>query len=186
MQIHTITEFGISIVTTVTSHPTPIRLWLNGVTRGGAATVHRHVGFEFEFDYHRWRIGTVQFYVGGRCLIIQLDRALPFPAVLHQFLDNHNYTFVGTHIASKIDLWKAQCGFSAVVQCMDLGQNVAFLRERKQGLLASIGMGPVETEWDRTPADFSRPEYLTSRQVRYACLDAFLNLYVAKLLWNIC
>ena len=182
---------GGAITTTVTSSGASVKAWVDEVS------VHRRrlrdliVGLDVE-----WRplfgpgyspTALLQLCVGRRCLVFQLLHADYIPAALKEFLADPDYRFVGVGVAADAArLWNDQ-GLN-VANAVDLAEVAAEetgrrdLRNAGLKAIASAVMG----------VDLDKPEevrlgrwddyYLTTQQIKYACIDAFVSFEVGRML----
>jgi hypothetical protein len=166
---------GGAITTTVTSSGASVKAWVDEVL-----SVHRRrlrdliVGLDVE-----WRplfgpgyspTALLQLCVGRRCLVFQLLHADYNPAALKEFLADPDYRFVGVGVAADAArLWN------------DEGLNVA----------NAVDLAEVAAE-ETGRVDLDKPEevrlgrwddyYLTTQQIKYACIDAFVSFEVGRML----
>jgi len=180
------------IRTTVTSSGDAVEAWIDEVL-----SVHRRrlsnlvVGLDVE-----WRplfgpgyspTALLQLCIGRRCLVFQLLHADYIPAALKEFLADPDYRFVGVGVAADAArLWNDQ-GLN-VANAVDLAEVAAEetgrrdLRNAGLKAIASAVMG----------VDLDKPEevrlgrwddyYLTTQQIKYACIDAFVSFEIGRML----
>lgn len=165
----TVMFFDQRIFTTLTSDYGVVADWIAAV-----GSLPRRIGFEIELDLNTNRIGTIQLYSENRCLIFQFVHFMPSPPFLDKFLGNDDVTFLGFDTVAKINELRIEFPFPSRVRTLDMYDTLPFLLDVKQNLMHSLPLGKVETDWDRFPY---KPSV---NQVHYACLDAFLNMFIWK------
>lgn len=192
--LYDVTILGKTILTTVTKYNEGVTQWIDAVNSDDNP-VNRRVGFEVEL-YNRndtTRIGTAQFCVGNRCLVIQVLNPWSYPIALYKFLVDRNNTFIGVDILSKMKTMEKHYSFELVgVPCTDLGAVAAERFDRPelinadQSELGEAVLGVVdmmEMEIQKPVVDHSdwgRNTKLSDEQVQYACIDAFFNLEIGN------
>ena len=182
---------GGAITTTVTSSGASVKAWVDEVLSVRRRLRDLIVGLDVE-----WRplfgpgyspTALLQLCVGRRCLVFQLLHADYIPAALKEFLADPDYRFVGVGVAADAArLWNDQ-GLN-VANAVDLAEVAAEetgrrdLRNAGLKAIASVVMG----------VDLDKPEevrlgrwddyYLTTQQIKYACIDAFVSFEVGRML----
>ncbi|XP_030468533.1 3'-5' exonuclease-like [Syzygium oleosum] len=191
--LHKIRFHDYQIHTCVTNDPYIVTRWIGDVEHAHLLWLNRLViGLDIE-----WRpnlepgvvhpVATLQLCVGHSCLIFQFLHAESVPASLHAFLANLRYTFVGVGI--KDDATKLRDDYGLVVSrmvdlralAMERFRNPSFghmgLKKLVKVLLRKELEKPKEitlSRWD--------DEALTTRQVEYACLDAYVTFELGMVL----
>ncbi|RLN24247.1 hypothetical protein C2845_PM07G05140 [Panicum miliaceum] len=177
---------GTSIRTTVTNSGDAVKRYLREVRKPGQRLL---VGLDTEWRVTRsgaHRMAVLQLCVGRRCLVFQIVRADYVPAVLRRFLANPDHVFAAVGVHSDVDRLFDDCGL-VVANAVDLPPAAAEVlgrpELRRAGLktLAREVMGVhVDKDKDVTRSEWGRP--LSTVQVRYACIDAFVSYEVGRLL----
>uniref|UniRef100_A0A0E0LGA9 3'-5' exonuclease domain-containing protein n=1 Tax=Oryza punctata TaxID=4537 RepID=A0A0E0LGA9_ORYPU len=153
------------VVTTETARPAVARRWV-------CATRWRHG--------HRLRSGAgltvgMGLCVGNRCLVFQIAQGNAVPAALRRFLADDGVAFVGYGIRS--DCRKLAAHHDLHVACTRelravTGMGNASMERMAEELLGLAGI--------KKPATVGRSRWdapkLSKKQVKYACVDAFLSL----------
>ncbi|XP_040381755.1 uncharacterized protein LOC102715038 [Oryza brachyantha] len=127
----------------------------------------------------RRRPGTLQLCVGRRCLVFQIARAAAangVPAALQRFLADNGVAFVGYGVRSDCRKLAAHHEGVRVACTRELrsvtGMGNASMERMAEELLGLAGM--------KKPVTVSRSRWdapkLSKKQVKYACVDAFLSL----------
>lgn len=186
--LYQVTFFGDTIQTLVTDTTTMVDSWIQDVensNRHAAGLDRLIVGLDVE-----WRpnfnaridnpVATLQLCVGRSCLIFQILHAPAVPASLFAFLNNPRYTFVGVGIHDDLEKLVGDYGLG-VSRAVDLRQLAADelnkLELRNAGL-KRLGLEVLGKEVEKPRrVTMSRWDnlYLSSEQVQYACVDAFLS-----------
>jgi hypothetical protein len=177
----TVVIAGVPVQTTVTARPALVRRWVH-TTRWrlrscGDPTV---VGLGVQWT-PQFRAGaderpdTLQLCAGRRCLVFQISRAGGrVPRVLRRFLADSSVTFAGYNVEADCDKLRAHYGL--VVACkMELrrasGMGNASLAEMAARLLGIRGL----TKSRKIGMSNWCASTLSKKQVRYACVDAYLS-----------
>ncbi|KAI3908813.1 hypothetical protein MKW98_029363 [Papaver atlanticum] len=126
------------------------------------------------------RVAVLQLCVAHRCLIFQFRWRDYIPTSLYNFLNNEKFIFVGVGVDEDCDKLFDDYGLS-VAKAIDLRPLAVEKMKRKElkrsGLksladtvLARDLPKPKKVTLSKWDADF-----LTYRQIQYACLDAFVS-----------
>ncbi|KAL6647646.1 hypothetical protein ACP70R_015083 [Stipagrostis hirtigluma subsp. patula] len=117
---------------------------------------------------------TLQLCSGNRCLVFQMAQAGGAPPALRRFLADAGVTFAGYNVASDCRKLRAHYDLE-VASAMELrrasGMGNASLEEMAEAHLGLRGI--VKSEKVGT-SDWG-VEILSKKQVRYACIDAYLS-----------
>ncbi|XP_022147765.1 Werner Syndrome-like exonuclease, partial [Momordica charantia] len=179
------------IKTTITSSPYMVDHWISRILRFHRRRLHRLlVGLDVEWrpNFNRSRrnpAATLQLCVGRRCLIFQLIHAPEIPHSLLHFLGDETFTFVGVGIDQ--DARKLFDDYDLTVNnAVDL-RSMAVDRTGRRDLrnagLKDLAREILGREIAKPKAvTMSRwdDEYLTSAQVAYASIDAFLSFEIGR------
>ncbi|KAJ4969482.1 hypothetical protein NE237_016183 [Protea cynaroides] len=186
-ELYSVTVFGNRVSTTVTRRATVVRKWIYRIR-------HRH-----RFRRNRFLVGlgvqwrpdisnqgaTLQLCVGRQCLIFQILHANFIPRILKRFLANDSITFVGVYNHTDSRMLKRDYNLS-VVRLLELG-SVANLRGASMETLAYsiLGFHGIKKPQWIARSDWE-VKWLTSDQVQYASVDAYLSFEIGKKLkaWN--
>jgi len=175
------------IRTTVTNSGDAVKRYLRDVCdKHGQRLL---VGLDTEWRVIRsgaHRMAVLQLCVGRRCLVFQIARADYVPAALRGFLADPGHIFAAVGVDNDVDRLCDDFGL-VVANAVDLAPAAAEVlgrpELRRSGLqtLAREVMGVhVDKDKDVTRSEWGRP--LSTVQVRYACIDAFVSFEVGRLL----
>ncbi|PUZ55508.1 hypothetical protein GQ55_5G217900 [Panicum hallii var. hallii] len=180
---------GAVIRTTVTNSGDAVKRYLREVRKHGQRLT---VGLDTEWVVHgkggrgAHRMAVLQLCVGRRCLVFQIARADYVPAALRAFLACPDHSFAGVGVGGDVERLYVDCGL-VVAGAVDLRHVAAEVLARPElrnaGLktLAREVMGVhVDKEKRVTLSGWDQP--LSTEQVRYACIDAFVSYEVGRLL----
>ena len=180
---------GAVIRTTVTNSGDAVKRYLREVRAHGRRLT---VGLDTEWRVVHGeagranRMAVLQLCVGRRCLVFQIARADYVPAALRVFLACPDHSFAGVAVGNDVERLHVDCGI-AVAGAVDLRHVAAEVLARPElrgaGLktLAREVMGAhVDKEERVTRSRWDRP--LSTEQVRYASIDAFVSYEVGRLL----
>ncbi|XP_073153562.1 3'-5' exonuclease-like [Henckelia pumila] len=182
-----------SIHTTVTDDPTTVSLWLRHTQFIHCRLLHLIAGLDVEWrpsftSGGRYPVAVLQICVGRRCLIYQMLYSGYIPHSLARFIANPFITFVGVGVKEDLKKLERDYGLGNHAKFVDLRELAAYVYDRTElrqaGLksLANVVLGKdMEKPKDVT---LSRWDYrrLTTAQVRYACLDAFVSFEIGRIL----
>ncbi|KAL6880470.1 hypothetical protein ACP4OV_012035 [Aristida adscensionis] len=185
---HTVHVASRPVVTTVTAHRGVARRWVRATMwrfaarlRPAAAGLTVGLGVQWTPPPRALPGGappaaaTLQLCAGGRCLVFQLARAGgAVPALLRRFLADARVTFAGYNVAADRRRLRAHHGLE-VASAMELrresGMGRASLGEMAAALvglrMAAKPAAVVRSDWGAAK--------LSKKQVRYACVDAYLS-----------
>ncbi|KAK3218047.1 hypothetical protein Dsin_012017 [Dipteronia sinensis] len=196
--IYDVNFFGDRIRTLVTNSPSMVESWILEIE-----LIHRKrlgrliVGLDAEHHpnfnkKNEHPIATLQLCVGHRCLIFQMIHAPDIPQCLEDFLLNDKYSFVGVKVGEDVEKLENNYNLSvgnaidlrdlAAEQVEVLGMNKKELKQAGLKVLSDRVLGkkfekPKEIQlsnWD--------DRKLSSDQVQYACVDAFVSFEIARTL----
>ncbi|KAK6120439.1 hypothetical protein DH2020_045817 [Rehmannia glutinosa] len=186
--------FGDNIFTTVTHDPAIVSNWISTVKSVNRGTLI--VGLDVEwrpcFIANRQRnpVATIQICVGNRCLIYQIIHSPFIPQSLTDFLSDDNCTFVGVGVKQDLEKLNEDYGIGSHARAMELGWLAADVYDRKglkyAGLkqLANLVLGKEMQKPKRVTLSNWASSWLMDKQVRYACLDAFVSFEIGRNLIN--
>ncbi|KAJ8622424.1 hypothetical protein MRB53_030953 [Persea americana] len=183
------------ILTTVTATASVVNRWVSDIYRIHRRRLSRRdvhhfiVGLDVEwrpnFSRNRNPVATLQLCVGHRCLIFQLIYADYIPDSLVGFLSEPDFTFVGVGIAEDVE--KLAEDYELFVgQTSELGSTAAEqlgVRDLNRAGLRRLANVVLEVDVEkprRITMSKWDSEYLSSDQVMYACLDAFLSFEIGR------
>ncbi|PON78947.1 DNA polymerase [Parasponia andersonii] len=185
-----------TIETLVTNSASMVSSWISDTER-----IHRQnlrdliVGLDVEWRPSFSRnvenpVATLQLCVARRCLVFQLIHADDSAHTsLADFLRNPDYRFVGLGVAADVEKLLLDYQLS-VRNTVDLGDLAARVRDdrslKSAGLkgLARLVLGMEIEKPKRITMGRWDTRWLTSDQVRYACVDAFVSFEIGKKLIN--
>ncbi|MCD9646069.1 hypothetical protein HAX54_035593 [Datura stramonium] len=182
------------IETSVTLDPSTVSSWIKKTEISNESRLHRLiVGLDIEWRPNfnsaaeRNPVATIQLCVGNSCLIYQIIHSPYIPRRLRNFLKNDDYRFVGVGISSDVDkLWE-DYGLE-VSNTVDLREWAAEELNKKKLLnagLQDLGKKIVGIEIEKpkkvTTSAWDQ-RWLSSKQICYACLDAYLSFEIGRLL----
>ncbi|CAK9180498.1 unnamed protein product [Ilex paraguariensis] len=181
------------IHTLVTHSPSYVDMWIYETESIHHRRLHRLiVGLDVEWrpNFNRYvenPVATLQLCVGRRCLIFQLIHCSEIPQSLVDFLGNSNYTFVGVGIESDVEKLMGDYGLGVLftVDVRGLAANDYDMIElRNAGLkdLARQVLGKEIEKPRRVTMSRWDNQWLTSEQVGYACVDAFVSFEIGRVL----
>ncbi|KAI3508291.1 hypothetical protein L1887_23297 [Cichorium endivia] len=191
--LYDVTFFEDTISTIVTNTPSYVDTWISDIER-----IHRSrlnslvVGLDVEWRPNRSRnfenpVATLQLCVGRSCLIFQILHSPSIPSSLRNFFSNPSYTFAGVGIDN--DLEKLTEDYNLVAaktaDVRALAAEKYGVRELKNSGLKELTRRVLGKEMSKPKAiTMSRwdTQWLSSAQVQYACIDAFLSFEIARVL----
>ncbi|KAL6507322.1 hypothetical protein OROGR_023517 [Orobanche gracilis] len=187
-QTYDVVCFGGSVITTVTHNPRKVSKWISDMKYIYGADPDDLLIFGLDIE---WRpnftpnshnpVATLQICINERCLVFQLIHARHIPDSLVDFLSDDENTFVGVGVKSDLEKLERDYGFGGSVRAVDLGRVAADCYGRKEmkslGLkdLARVVLGKEMEKPHRVTMSAWDDRRLTSDQVKYACLDAFVS-----------
>ncbi|KAK3161476.1 hypothetical protein QOZ80_1BG0077600 [Eleusine coracana subsp. coracana] len=183
-----------TITTTVTSSGEAVEEWIAEVE-----SVHRYrlhklvVGLDIE-----WRptfstvyspTAILQLCVGRRCLIFQLIHADYHPEALDDFLGESDYRFVGVGVEGDAKrLWEDwELDVSNTVDLADLAAEEMERPSYRNAGLKAIAEGVMNVDMEKPRWVTTGPwdaDSLSSEQIKYACIDAFVSFEVGRRLFS--
>lgn len=187
--LYDVSFYGLSVRTVLTHSPPIASSWL--ASRGS----HQRpllVGFDVEWRPNFSRnvdnpVAILQLSVGLDCLIFQLLHAPEIPQLLADFLRDPRHVFVGVGIDEDVE--KLLCDYGlGVANAVDLRPLAARELGREElgraGLktLAKEVLGREIQKPKRVSTSRWDHQFLSSLQVQYACLDAFVSLQIGEAL----
>ncbi|PIN00252.1 hypothetical protein CDL12_27242 [Handroanthus impetiginosus] len=195
-QTYAISFYNDEIDTTVTSDCDTVERWINEIPRPNLFIVG--VDIKYRYDDLKDFVSTVQLCVGSRCLIYQLEFVdYDFPDVLLDFLANEEYTFVGWDIDYSLTRLETETALdiprALVVDLMNLA---GYRSLNNMDMLEYIFFDDpdcielaemvLEKELEDMPEEVLMLRWdlrqLTSEQVKYACVDAFVAFEMGRIL----
>ncbi|CAH9100844.1 unnamed protein product [Cuscuta europaea] len=190
--LFTVYFYRSSIETLVTCEPSKIVGWIDDIERIHRGRLHRLiVGLDVEwrpsFSRDQNPVATLQLAVGDRCLIVQLLYCSAIPVELFRFLANASYTFVGVGIGADLEKLVEDYNLAVTngVELRNLAADEANDRSlRNVGLkdLARRYLGAEMVKPRRVTMGRWDQEWLSTEQIRYACVDAFVCFEVGRIL----
>ncbi|KAI9159698.1 hypothetical protein LWI28_001074 [Acer negundo] len=196
--IYDVNFFGDRIRTMVTNCPSIVESWISEIKLIHQQRLDRLiVGLDIEhhpnFNYkNEHPVATLQLCVGHRCLIFQMIHAPDIPQCLEDFLLNDKYSFVGVKVDEDAEKLKNDYNLS-VGNAIDLrtlaAEHVEVLgmnmKELKQAGLKGLSERILGKKLEK-PKQIQLSKWddrkLSSDQVQYACLDAFVSFEIARTL----
>ncbi|KAK2652038.1 hypothetical protein Ddye_011894 [Dipteronia dyeriana] len=196
--IYDVNFFGVCIRTLVTNCPSMVESWISEIK-----LIHRQklgrliVGLDIEhhpnFNYkNEHPVATLQLCVGHRCLIFQVIHAPDIPQCLEDFLLNDKYSFVGVRVDEDAEKLKNDYNLSvgnaidlrtlAAEQVDVLGMNMKELKQAGLKGLSERVLGKKLEKPKKIQLSNWDNRKLSSHQVQYACLDAFVSFEIARTL----
>ncbi|KAL5744967.1 hypothetical protein ACOSP7_026113 [Xanthoceras sorbifolium] len=193
--IYDVTFHGDRIQTLVTNSPSVVESWISEIElthRSGLKNLivgldtEQHPNFNYKNEHP---LATLQLCVGNRCLIFQIIHASYIPQALKNFLLNDNYSFVGVKVEEDVEKLENDYNLSVsnaidlrTLTAQVLGQD---MKEWKQAGLKSLSEKVLEKKIEK-PKEIQLSKWdnrsLSSAQVQYACLDAFVSFEIARTL----
>ncbi|KAI9160293.1 hypothetical protein LWI28_006880 [Acer negundo] len=194
--IYDVNFFGDRIRTLVTNSPSMVESWISEIE-----LIHRKrlgrliVGLDAEhhpnFNYkNEHPIATLQLCVGHRCLIFQMIHAPDIPQCLEDFLLNDNYSFVGVKVDEDVENLERSYNLSvgnaidlrtlAAEQVQVFGMNMMELKQAGLKGLSERILGKKLEKPKQIQLSNWDDRKLSSDQVQYACLDAFVSFEIAR------
>ncbi|KAJ1283941.1 hypothetical protein BS78_03G166100 [Paspalum vaginatum] len=183
---HKVLIAGVPVLATVTARPAIARRWVCStlwrcrrllLSGSGRLTVGLRVQWTPTFRAlpggAEPRPGTLQLCAGQRCLVFQVARAGHVPAALRRLLADTRATFAGYNVGSDCRKLLAHHGLRAASTLELRGAGNAPLERMETRLLGIRGGGMKKSSkvststWDGVT--------LSKKQVRYACVDAYLS-----------
>ncbi|KAL6614801.1 hypothetical protein ACP70R_037071 [Stipagrostis hirtigluma subsp. patula] len=133
------------------------------------------------------RMAVLQLCVGRRCLVFQIVHADYVPDALHRFLASPDVRFFGVGVDGDVKRLSEDCGLE-VANAVELtklavealsrpelkGAGLKTLTREVMGVCIDKPKQVTMSKWDAEP--------LSSEQVQYACIDAFVSYEVGRLL----
>lgn len=178
------------IKTTVTSDPDIVTHWIFETESSHSGDRHLIVGLDVEWrpNFHRNQqnpVAVLQICVDHRCLIIQLLYCRSIPESLDNFLGNRDYDFVGVGIESDVEklLEDYELNVKNTVGLGEVAADAYGMRNlRNAGLkkLCNVVLGKEITKPKSVTMGRWDSEWLSSNQIQYACLDAFVSSEIAR------
>ncbi|CAM0956183.1 unnamed protein product [Alopecurus aequalis] len=134
----------------------------------------------------RYQIAVLQLCIGDRCLVYQIHRAKYIvPAELEDFLANPDFCFVVVGVGEDVKRLQDDCKLK-VAHTMDLPQVAAVVLGRpdlQQAGLQKLALEVMDTLIAKpkqvTMSSWAEPD-LSSEQISYACIDAFVSFDVGR------
>nr|GMD90613.1 Werner Syndrome-like exonuclease [Ipomoea batatas]GME19704.1 Werner Syndrome-like exonuclease [Ipomoea batatas] len=184
---------GECIRTLVTYEARKVDEWISEVE-----AIHRHrlnhliVGLDVEWrpNFSKGQqnpVSTLQLCVGRRCLVFQLLYCSRIPDKLVSFLANPGYTFVGVAIDGDVEKLVEDYDLS-VRKAVDL--RALAVRHSNDSSLKNVGLKDLVRIY--LGAEMEKPkrvtmgkwdkEVLTTEQIQYACIDAFVCFEIGRIL----
>lgn len=181
-----LTFFDIQIPILLTFAPPMVDQWIAdlSVSRPQPFLVGLDVEWRPNFSNTDHPVATIQLCAssqrGPTCLIFQILHSPHVPQLLLDFLDDTSNTFVGVGIDE--DAEKLLCDYGLrVAKTVDLRDMAP--REMKKAGLKTMAQDLLGKDVQK-PKTISRSRWdylwLTSAQVQYACLDAFLSYEIGR------
>ncbi|TXG70225.1 hypothetical protein EZV62_005160 [Acer yangbiense] len=196
--IYDVNFFGDRIRTLVTNSPSMVESWIEEIElihrkRLGRLIVGLDAEHHPDFNYkNEHPIATLQLCVGHRCLIFQIIHAPDIPQCLEDFLLNDKYSFVGVKVQEDVERLENNYNLSvgnvidlrtlAVEQVEVLGMNMKELKQAGLKVLSEKVLGKKLEKLKQTQLSKWDNRKLSSDQVQYACLDAFVSFEIARTL----
>ncbi|KAH7556836.1 hypothetical protein ACOSP7_026110 [Xanthoceras sorbifolium] len=193
--IYDVTFYGDCIQTVVTNSPSVVGSWISVIQ-----LIHRPrlknliVGLHTEqhpnFNYkNEHPLATLQLCVGHRCLIFQIIHASYIPQALQDFLLNANYSFVGVKVEEDVEKLEKDynLNFGNVIDLRTLAAQVRgeHMKEWKQVGLKGLSEKVLQKKIEK-PKEIQLSKWdnrsLSSAQVQYACVDAFVSFEIGRTL----
>ncbi|KAK1575306.1 hypothetical protein Q3G72_004357 [Acer saccharum] len=196
--IYDVNFFSDRIRTLVTNCPSMVESWISEIK-----LIHRRrlgrliVGLDIEhhpnFNYkNEHPVATLQLCVGHRCLIFQMIHAPDIPQCLEDFLLNEEYSFVGVKVDEDAEKLENDYNLSvgnaidlrtlAAEQVEVLGMNMTELKQAGLKVLSDRVLGKKIEKPKKIQLSNWDDRWLSSDQVQYACLDAFVSFEIARTL----
>ncbi|XP_027353232.1 Werner Syndrome-like exonuclease [Abrus precatorius] len=180
-----------TIFTLLTSTPSLVDSWLSDIRR----LHHRRrrsliVGLDVEWRPNTHRnmnnpVATLQLCVGCRCVVFQILHAPFIPRSLISFLSDANHTFVGVGIEEDVQklLEFYSLGVANFVDLRSLAVEKLGDPEMKNAGLRRLGLRVLGLEIEKSKK-ITRSKWdnlrLTTEQVQYASLDAFVSFEIGR------
>ncbi|CAE5967000.1 unnamed protein product [Arabidopsis arenosa] len=213
---YSINFFGEELIVTVTPDPSVIGQWIHDVLSNNRFSSHplvvgvgvqwtppgyysdsppvNHYSDSSSGGYYDPPADTLQLCVGNRCIIIQLSHCDRVPRVLHYFLANPDYTFVGvwnSQDARKLERSRHQL---EIDDLLDLRKYVEDSRGRRSLVRCSfeviveecLGYRGVRLDREISMSDWSAYD-LCDDQILQASIDVHVcfKLGVKYRLWKV-
>lgn len=184
----TVLVAGDSVDTTVTALPAVVRRWVHSARWLLSRRRHRTVGLGVQWT-PLFRAGaderpaTLQLCTGKKCLVFHIARGggrRCVPMILRRFMADGSVTFAGYNVAADCRKLRDHHGMH-VAAPMELRRGGhASMEEMADRLLGIRGVAKSRKiavgKWDGTT--------LSKKQVRYACVDAYLSYRLGVRLWQ--
>ncbi|CAM0954067.1 unnamed protein product [Alopecurus aequalis] len=141
--------------------------------------------YDHESGKRRNQMAVLQLCVADRCLVYQLFHADYIPAELAAFLADPAHCFVAVAVGGDVERLREDCNLE-VAHTMDLPPLAAAVLDRpdlrRSGLstLAREVMGTVVEKEKKVTMSKWAAKRLSDKQVRYACIDAFVSFHVGR------
>ena len=139
----------------------------------------------FEDGNRRDQIAVLQLCVADRCLVYQICHADYVPRELVEFLANPDFCFVAVGVGGDVKRLQDDCHLE-VARTMDLPQVAAAVLGRpelRQAGLQRLAREVMDTLIEKpkavTLSRWAEPD-LSSEQISYACIDAFVSFDVGR------
>ncbi|KAL5700801.1 exodeoxyribonuclease I [Ranunculus cassubicifolius] len=188
---HNVAIDGDAIHTTVTHSPSVVRQFISNILHVHRFRLNRLVvGLDIEWRptfgrSPRKPVATLQICIGRRCLIYQLLYTPSIPQALLDFLSNPTYCFVGVGVDGDAEMLRRDYQLR-VAKVADLRPLAAKYSQNPQlknaGLkvLASQVLGMEIQKSKKTTLSKWDAKDLTSDQIAYACIDAFVSFEIGR------
>ncbi|TXG70222.1 hypothetical protein EZV62_005157 [Acer yangbiense] len=196
--IYDVNFFDDSIRTLVTNCPSMVESWMSEIKlihqqRLGRLIVGLDIEHHPNFNYkNEHPVATLQLCVGHRCLIFQMIHAPDIPQCLEDFLLNDKYSFVGVKVDEDAEKLKNDYNLSvgnaidlrtlAAEHVEVLGMNMKELKQAGLKGLSERILGKKLEKPKKIQLSNWDDRKLSSDQVQYACLDAFVSFEIARTL----
>ncbi|KAL4557078.1 hypothetical protein LXL04_035248 [Taraxacum kok-saghyz] len=185
--------FEDTISTIVTNTPSYVDTWISDVERIHRSRLHSLVvGLDVEWRPNQSRnfenpVATLQLCVGRSCLIFQILHSPMVPQSLRNFFSNPSYTFVGVGIDNDLEKLTEDHNLVAAktADLRALAAEMYGLRELKNSGIKDLTRRVLGKEMNKPKGiTMSRwdNQWLSSAQVQYACIDAFLSFEIGRIL----
>ncbi|KAL3752218.1 hypothetical protein ACJRO7_012950 [Eucalyptus globulus] len=180
-----------AVSTLVTSCADAVDWWISAHLLS-ARDCPRMVGFDIKWRPSfargvRHPVATLHLCIGRYCLVYQIGRARYLPASLYKALRNPRFVFSGVRIASDAAKLSEDYGLE-IEMAVDLAKLAARETNRRElrraglatlvrelkGRDLKIPQGITLSKWDA--------RWLSPRQVKYACADAYYSFRLGHLL----
>ncbi|KAF7825586.1 Werner Syndrome-like exonuclease [Senna tora] len=192
--LYDVSFYSHNIRTLLTSSPSFVNSWLTETLNLHSPSHPLLVGLDVEWrpNFHRNQqnpVATLQLCVGPRCLVFQIIHSPNIPQSLLDFLGNRSHTFLGVGIEEDVEklLEDYGVGVANFVDLRNLAADKLGEKDLKNAGIKNLAMRVLGKEivkpksvcvsrWDNL--------WLTSEQVQYACIDAFISFEVGRILYS--